>query len=861
MRLRRPAADPSGVAGGGGPTPWIKGEEVLLREVDPRDLCSGQVIVIQGLYFGNIVKLAAVVQKAEVEKGETYLQVKAQGTNSEDLLKVHSGAGGPSSPIPDTLLPSALQPPREWGSIGSREDWLPPGGGCSSGRLGQQLGVCHPRGRREGGRTSRTTPEGEGLGSRGPTWRGRKEEGPEEVFKQSIFKKQAEEEEEGEKEREVQEKGEKRGKEEGQKEEAGCEPRWEESRGELPEKFARLVRGHWNGSSREDTTQGGEKSKEICSKEEGEDIKQQLFVRVQQQGDREGGQPSRGAVQGDQPGSSDPRTLSRGAVCRVSAEHVGESTYGPRRRDQRRRSEGSRPVVLQAGASEKGQCTSSEGDPQLGNRHRPPGKRKTCTGRGRLDPEVEGAGDGSSWRPLVSVPKNGSSSGGVFNYSSSSRTTPCPKRDPSRQQDQVPHRDGPQLKLGEGKRQNQEGIKGSRRKRERRSGHQEGWQRQRKGSGYQVRSREVEDDDSCGAGVEGQVYEDGATLSRSEPGKCQSVEKEEKFAGLGRELPLHVFQGADQGLLTPPSQQYSSLPELIEVSHGLSGTSRLSEEKDASSFSLEGLRMKELGQGILQRFLEVLPFRSKPTGGRDVFSVFPLPTSTDVLGITFPDLGSDDLTWLLLVSLGLNSIWGGDVFNDSTPSQIQTSCLRELASDVRRLCSFDCVMEHFLWEEFFKHRSVDYQGEEVKIARAFKWENISPALPVEVGRVPLEGVCTLGCKFYVENFDLYVKPRDEWPPISKPRVMVKDEDWGDVCKGLVSSGVCCLLPRDDVFEGPDGPLVNGMFGVTKDELCNGVEVFRLIMNLIPLNSICYGIEGDVGTLPSWSMMSPFVLQP
>ena len=91
MRLRRPAADPSGVAGRGGPTPWMKGEQVLLREVDPRDLVSGQVIVIQGLYFGNIVKLAAVVQKAEVEKGETYLQVKAQGTTSEELLKVHSG--------------------------------------------------------------------------------------------------------------------------------------------------------------------------------------------------------------------------------------------------------------------------------------------------------------------------------------------------------------------------------------------------------------------------------------------------------------------------------------------------------------------------------------------------------------------------------------------------------------------------------------------------------------------------------------------------------------------------------------------------------------------------------------------------
>eukprot|EP00434_Breviolum_minutum_P008538 symbB.v1.2.007531.t1/scaffold462.1/size201456/21 len=64
-----------------------------------------------------------------------------------------------------------------------------------------------------------------------------------------------------------------------------------------------------------------------------------------------------------------------------------------------------------------------------------------------------------------------------------------------------------------------------------------------------------------------------------------------------------------------------------------------------------------------------------------------------------------------------------------------------------------------------------------------------------------------------------------------------------------------------VFEGPDGPLVNGMFGVTKDETVEGIKVYRLIMNLIPLNSICQSIRGDVDTLPSWSMMNPLVLQP
>lgn len=47
-------------------------------------------MVVHGTYFGNMVKLAAVIQKAEVERGETYLYVKAQGTDSEDLLRIHS---------------------------------------------------------------------------------------------------------------------------------------------------------------------------------------------------------------------------------------------------------------------------------------------------------------------------------------------------------------------------------------------------------------------------------------------------------------------------------------------------------------------------------------------------------------------------------------------------------------------------------------------------------------------------------------------------------------------------------------------------------------------------------------------------
>ena len=57
------------------------------------------------------------------------------------------------------------------------------------------------------------------------------------------------------------------------------------------------------------------------------------------------------------------------------------------------------------------------------------------------------------------------------------------------------------------------------------------------------------------------------------------------------------------------------------------------------------------------------------------------------------------------------------------------------------------------------------------------------------------------------------------------------------------------------------PVLNGLFGVSKEEFSGGWEVMRLIMNLIPVNRLCRNLGGDVSTLPSWSGMNPFLLKP
>ena len=274
-----------------------------------------------------------------------------------------------------------------------------------------------------------------------------------------------------------------------------------------------------------------------------------------------------------------------------------------------------------------------------------------------------------------------------------------------------------------------------------------------------------------------------------------------------------------------------------------------------------GEKVSELGARVLQCILEVFPLRSQSMGGGDGKLLFPLPTSRDTLALVCPSVSGCELNWLLCVCVGLNSFWGGPLFFDGVPNEVQRKCLPLLGNDVRRFCDCGVTVEDFDWDSFFSTRSVDYQGDEVKVAKAFTWENIAGALPAEIGRVPLAEVCSLGAKRYVENFSAYLKPRELWTHCKAPKVMVADRDWGFVCQGLVSTGVCVFLKREEVFTTDQGLLLNGLFGVSKEEFKNGVEIFRLIMNLIPLNNLAEPMAGDIQTLPTWSLMNPFYIQP
>ncbi len=701
--------------------------------------------------------------------------------------------------------------------------------------------------------------------------RGRPQGGREEGKEEQLVKKseQKEKEKEGQEEKGEEEatKGVRRLPKRGQKKGSCKEVGWQAPQDSRPEEASDPLCGdrlRWKGKGPRSCSSPGQK---VCEQEERQvEFVGELFGEFQLISG--GGHGGRELVPGGEQSPSCFRAFSRGPQLRDPADDAEQLDDTTRRGSPRLVGEAGSDPVLQAGDGPKSFRGFSSRDADACDVDRPSGSRKTSLGLRRVVPEVEVVREHLTRDVLADCSKDGDTSGRGGELGTQGGAPVGAEGELPGCQDLLP---------GQGKEPGQRTGKGRKIRLQGRPQRRSRSLWQRKGERWEERRQgeersEVEEEDYDGSALEDSgITPGGEDAEDSEPHRLTSEVGETAVDGSGTGPPaVDVTSGgghSSPGLLVKPVKEVDTAAVadgfFTEVKAS-SGSSRHSEEKDAclGSSRLEGCSLGKLGNLLVQQLLEVfLSLRSKSTGGRNSLSVFPLPTSRGLLKGICPDLSEEELTWLLLVCLGLNSMWGGEVFYDGDVSGVQRSCLLELCPDVSRICSIQGTVEIFDWSNFFSSRTVDYQGDEVKVARSFCWENIAPALPREIGSVPLADICTLGCRYYVENFDLFIKPRDQWPEIKKPKVMVHDSDWGDVCTGLVEAGICQFLPKEDLFEGPNGPLLNGLFGVTKDEMANGVEVYRLIMNLIPLNSICESLAGDVNSLPGWSLMNPFFMQP
>ena len=526
------------------------------------------------------------------------------------------------------------------------------------------------------------------------------------------------------------------------------------------------------------------------------------------------------------------------------------------------------------------------GAPDASSWHRPLIEREASECPRRHGAEVQVNRTDADRKPLDGEPAVGDLASRFHYTHGRAGVSLCSERSVRRGQSEVLLR----LPRGQSWQRSEGAVKGKRRRKREGRSRSGSRQERRKRSGQQGRCCSQERlkpgkdrEEEVPTGVQPRAY---ALDQASESGK---TEEDRSYEG-GMELASPSDETLATGALhgERPDQVYEQPPQSLHVTPSKSGAQRIPfvqmelpeptgtgvrslEMSDSGTFcslkkadalpGLEGHVLGSCGHVLLQRLLEVLSLRSQPRGKRDKRSLFPLPTSREVLVAVACDLLEDEISWMIAVCVSLNSLWGDVLFYDGLPNKGQELCLAEIKDQVRRFCGMKAVIEDLDWNAFFKVKSVDYQGDEVKLARWFDWSNIAPALPPEIGKVPLEDVCTLGCRHYVECFDQFLKPCEDWTVVRAPRVMVDDSSWGAVCTGLIDAGVCVLLEASEVFHVNDVPLLNGLFGVPKDETtADGTEVFRLIMNMTPLNALCMPMSGDIDTLPSWGAMSPFFLQ-
>ena len=340
--------------------------------------------------------------------------------------------------------------------------------------------------------------------------------------------------------------------------------------------------------------------------------------------------------------------------------------------------------------------------------------------------------------------------------------------------------------------------------------------------------------------AEKELWEPNAEFTESTMPDADAMEARAVLALRENGLPFRTSTGTE-GAATPSPNP----------------TSPMAEKKESLRLTGEG-GLGEVFQWVEAR-VDVFFHRhckTKPTG-----KVFPLPTSIPVLLSVINPRDPLLVVVLRLVCVALNSLNGEVVFWGGEVSQFQREILSRIADDCMRVLEWKLNQEPAEWKSFFKVKSIDYKGEEVQTAQPIQWENIRPALPKEVGTVPLESVVELGCRHYVLNFADYLLPEEVQRRVTPPKVMVPPESWDTMCEKLVELGVCRVIAEQDVHHVEGQPLLNGLFGVSKGEFDGPWETRRLIMNLIPLNEICRGIEGDVGTLPSWAGMNAFHLMP
>ena len=311
---------------------------------------------------------------------------------------------------------------------------------------------------------------------------------------------------------------------------------------------------------------------------------------------------------------------------------------------------------------------------------------------------------------------------------------------------------------------------------------------------------------------------------------------------------------------------------------------RVSKEFKATNSEGRGVKSKDLSHFFTEE-LQVL-IRERVASVRDSCSLGELgPLVTDVLNLMEPvshrcssrstarkfelfplpvnelhSLESEAQPFLQALVRCLNSLHScGEARPDGSPSTAARGVLKRLERVVLESHILKQPLPELDFSTFFTQKSLDYTGEEVRLAQSISWLSIEASLPPEVGALDIREFCDGGVLHFINNIGETIIPEGDQVCMRCPSVMIKDGEWELVAQGLVSRGLCKVVCEDELHRVGQQPLLNGLFSVSKDEVKDGIPVSRLIMNLKPWNSISRSLAADVGTLPAITQIGTLYL--
>ena len=279
----------------------------------------------------------------------------------------------------------------------------------------------------------------------------------------------------------------------------------------------------------------------------------------------------------------------------------------------------------------------------------------------------------------------------------------------------------------------------------------------------------------------------------------------------------------------------------------------------------------------LKLFSPMGSFAGPPqTAGRPVRSggLFPLPVIfPEFEGSCEPGLAamkSREVAigcWQALGAAAANKLYGCSL--DGTlrkPGKVHRAAFKVLSDRIGRFLDgssqFDLDFSKICSE--LKERKISYTGEEIAQPVALSVEQIETGLPPigHGGSVELVKFLKGRTRYLMENPLECVLPEKEWgsSPL-QARVHIRRGEELKLFGLLESRGVIKWVPADTAFATSRGPILNGLFGVVKQGRFTSTQlpVLRVIMNLIPANSILSIIHGDINCLPSASSWIPLVI--